>query len=79
MTAKASGNDKAPLLILALLVSLAILFCATALALAFGSGKKNAWLKSLCLGAFFPLAYAGAVLVLSRFQVIDALSWLGFR
>lgn len=79
ITANASGNDKAPLLILALLAALTITFCAAAFALAFGGTKVATWLKPLGWGTFLPLAYTGAVLVLSRFEVIDSLDWLGVR
>ncbi|MDP3906707.1 hypothetical protein [Novosphingobium sp.] len=79
ITANASGNDKAPLLILALLAALAIAFCATAFALAFSGAERATWLKPLGWGTFLPLAYTGAVLVLSRFEVIDSLAWLGVR
>lgn len=79
MTANASGNDKAPLLILALLAAIAILFGVTTLALVFGGSKEARWLTPLCWGTFLPLAYTGAVLALSRVQVIDSLTWLGLR
>lgn len=79
MAAKASGNDKATWLILALLAELAVLFCAVGFVLALGGGKRAGWLKPLCLGSFLPLVYTGVVLILSRFDVIDSISWLGIR
>lgn len=79
MAANASGNDKAPFLILALLAALAVLFCAVVFALALGGGKRARWLKPLCLGSFLALTYTGVVLILSRFEVIDSISWLGLR
>jgi len=79
MAAKASGNDKAPFMVLALLAAFTMLLGVAVLALFFGGGKGAGWLKPLCLGALLPLTYAGAVLILSRYDVIDSLTWLGLR
>lgn len=78
LAARASGNDKAPFLVLAVL-ALTALVGLGALLLALRGGLAMPKALYLCLGSLLPLLYAVLVVVLSRRHIIDSLNWLGFR
>ena len=76
--ARLSGNDKAPYLVLAVLLGLVLLLGA-ALVMALLGGAARAAAGPLALAVTYPLLYAAIVIVLARAQLIDSLHWLGFR
>jgi len=72
-----SGNDKSPFIVLLVLAMLALLLLAALVVIVYtwSLHGKAPW---LALGTACPLIYAGIVIALSRQDLIDSLTWLGF-
>lgn len=72
-----SGNDKAPFLILCMMVVIVLIFVVTGVVTFIN--KENYTSRFLCLGAGVTIMYVVISILLSRAGLVDSLSTLGFR